>query len=564
VNGQKSGFFMRSGFAIRARRRTAAQQFALLQVKREIGATDPHGRLKYVRDYSEAFREYRRTLSATELKQQYANAQVLLVGDYHALAASQEFVALLITQLCLEAQPLVLALEMVFSRDQYVLDEWLRGEIGDDELRAGIHYDDEWGYEWEPLARLLRQARRYECPIYGIDLKPRGNMRRITARDRHAAGQIAQIRRAHPEARVLTLFGEAHLAPNHLPLWLRMQRPKDRILTVLQNVDELYWKTAGEPSESGNAVQVADDVVCVFNSTPLEKYESYRIYLAKWRTEPGRPDLAPTFYNLVDTFLRSMGLEQYSPAAGSHASALAEDYPEVHTGTGTRELERLMARKAIPATERRPLLDKLRHQGCVYSPKHNLLLVKRFQIDHAAEEAVRFVQSECRGTACARGPWSGSSHQDQFYFDVTDRAFITFGARVLLPHYPVRAADLQAHGSSKHAADRHCPFSEKERREMAEFFALHKEAEGRARLRAELPRVIAAGIASTGKKREFLVRNLGFMLGAEMHEAYLAGLLSKSYLRSLFFRQLHLPGVAKKTYFELARRVNPEQGRLFS
>jgi hypothetical protein len=54
------------------------------------------------------------------------------------------------------------------------------------------------------------------------------------------------------------------------------------------------------------------------------------------------------------------------------------------------------------------------------------------------------------------------------------------------------------------------------------------------------------------------------MLGAEMHEAYLAGSMSKSFLRSLFFRKTHLPGVAKKTYFELARRVNPAQGKLFS
>jgi hypothetical protein len=99
---------------------------------------------------------------------------------------------------------------------------------------------------------------------------------------------------------------------------------------------------------------------------------------------------------------------------------------------------------------------------------------------------------------------------------------------------------------------------------MIEFLVLHKEAEGHARLRSELPRVIATGIVSTGKKREFLVRHLGAMLGAEMHEAYLAGSMSKSFLRSLFFRKTHLPGVAKKTYFELARRVNPAQGKLFS
>jgi hypothetical protein len=99
---------------------------------------------------------------------------------------------------------------------------------------------------------------------------------------------------------------------------------------------------------------------------------------------------------------------------------------------------------------------------------------------------------------------------------------------------------------------------------MAEFLELHKVEQGQARLRAALPRVIATGIASSGKKREFLVRSLGDMLGMEMHEAYLAGWFSKSYLRSLFFRKVHLPGAAKKTYFELARKVNPAQGKLFN
>jgi hypothetical protein len=412
---------MGSAFAIRARRRTAAQQLALLQVKREISATDPHGRLKYIRDFSEAFRDYRHALTDIELKQQYSTADILLIGDYHALAASQDFAASLIGQLTHSDRPIVLALEMAFSRDQYVLDEWLRGEISEDELRAGIRYDDEWGYDWEPFANLLRQARKNGCMVYGIDLKPRGNMRKITARDRHAASQIAQIRRAHPEAQIITFFGEAHLAPNHLPQWLRLLRPRDRVLTVLQNVDELYWKAAGELSDSIHGVKVTEDVLCVFNSTPLEKYESYRIYIGKWRTA-SQPDLAPTFYNLVDTFLRSMGLEQYSPAAGSHASALAEDYPQVYARAGVREFETLLARKSIPAAERRPVLNKLRHQGCVYSAKHNLLLIKRFQIASAAEEAVRFVQYECRGPACSNGPWAGSSHQDQFYFDVIDRA----------------------------------------------------------------------------------------------------------------------------------------------
>ncbi|HEY2497067.1 MAG TPA: ChaN family lipoprotein [Candidatus Angelobacter sp.] len=556
---------MGSGFSIRARRTTAAQQLGLLQVKREISATDPHGRLKYVRDFSEAFRDYRRALTDTEFREQYATADVILVGDYHALAASQDFASSLVVQIAQSGRPVVLALEMSFSRDQYVIDEWLHGEISENELRSGLRYDEEWGYDWEPFAHLLRQARKLGCPVYGIDLKPRGNMRKIAARDRHAASQIAQIRRAHPKAQVVTLFGEAHLAPNHLPHWLRLLRPRDRVLTILQNHDELYWKAAGELNHNIHGVQVSDDVLCAFNSTPLEKYESYRIYIEKWRTEPSQPDLAPTFYNLVDTFMRSMGLEQFSPSTGSHASALAENYPQVHARAGLKEFESLLARKAIPVAERRPVLKKLRQQGCVYSAKHNLLLIRRFQIANAAEEAVRFVQYECRGAGCSSGPWAGSSHQDQFYFDVIDRAFITFGARVLLPHYPAsRKDDFCSRSPRFSGAKEEAAFTPLEHRKMAEFLVLHKEEEGHARLRAELPRVIATGIASDGNKREFLVRHLGAMLGAEMHEAYLAGSLSTRYLRSLFFRKIHLPGVAKKTYFELARKVNPEQGKLFS
>jgi hypothetical protein len=555
---------MGSGFSIRARRRTAAQQLALLQVKREISATDPHGRLKYIRDFSEAFRDYSCPLTDSELKQKYSAADVILLGDYHALAASQDYAAVLLAQLVQSSRPVVLALEMVFSRDQFILDEWLRGETSDDELRHALRYDDEWGYDWEPFAHLLRQARRFGSPVYGIDLKPRGNMRKIAARDRHAAAQIAQIRRAHPEARVLTLFGEAHLAPNHLPYWLRLLRPRDHVLTVLQNLDELYWKAAGELSDNVHGVQVARDVLCIFNATPLEKYESYRIYIDKWRTAPGQPDLAPTFYNLVDTFMRSMGLEQYSPATGSHPSALIEDYPGVYLRTGDNEFDKLLAGRKIPVAERRPVLDKLRQHGCVYSPKHNLLLIKRFQLANAAEEAVRFVQYECRSAACSNGPWTGSSHQDQFYFDVMDRAFITFGARVLLPHYPVRRQEDFRALYSKPPAPEQTVFSPREYREMVEFLVTHKEEEWQARLRAELPRVIATGIVSSGTKREFLVNNLGAMLGAEMHEAYLAGSMSKKYLRSLFFRKIHLPGVARKTYFELARRVNPAQGKLFN
>lgn len=541
---------------IRARRRTAAQQLALRQVKRQINATDPHGRLKYLRDFTEAYLEYQKVLTPPGLEQKYGAADVLLVGDYHALAASQDFAAELLANVASTDRPVILALEMVFARDQRVLDRWFAGQISEDELRAGIRYDQEWGYDWEPFARLLHHARQHSQGVYGIDSGPRGSMRRIGARDRYAALKISELREKFPEARILALFGEAHLAPNHLPRWLRQNRPEDRVLTVLQNVDELYWKFAGELPDSVHAVAVSDDVVCVFNSTPLEKYESYRIYIERWRTEPSQPDLAPTFYNVVDSLLQSLGLEQYYPAAGNHPSTLAEEYPQVQTCTEQREFERLLLRRGLLAEERRQVLGKLRLNGCVYLARQNLLLMERLQLAAAAEEAVRFVQSECRGPASFQGPWIGSSAEHQFYFEVMERALVTFGVRVLLPNHAVtRESDLQALCSQPgEVIEQQTHLRHHEFMDIISLLILHKELEKGRRWNMLREHMVSA-FAATGRRREFLVHHLGAMLGAEMHEAYLAGLLTRSYLRSLFFRKTHLPGAARKAYFEVTKAV---------
>jgi Haem-binding uptake, Tiki superfamily, ChaN len=551
---------------IRARRRTAAQQLALEQVKREINATDPHGRLKYLRDFTEAFLDYKRVLTPPELDQYCCAADVLLVGDYHALAASQKYASELLGKAAGSGRRVILALEMVFARDQRVLDRWFRGEISEEELRYGIRYDAEWGYDWEPFAKLLQQARNCCVGVFGIDSGPRGSMRRIAARDRYAALKIAELREQHPDAIVLALFGEAHLAPNHLPRWLRQRRPQDAVLTVLQNLDELYWKSAGELSERVQAVQVREDVICVFNATPLEKYESYRIYIERWRTEPSQPDLAPTFYNVVDSLLRSLGLEQYYPAAGNHPSTLAEEYPQVQTCSDQREFERFLMGRGVLAQERRSALGTLRRNGCVYIPRHNLLLVERFHMAAAAEEAVRFVQSECRGPASFQGPWIGSSAEHQFYFEVMERALVTFGVRVLLPDNVItREGDLQALClQPPEIVEQQTGFNHSELMDLIAFVLLHKESEKGRRWKV-LPQAMAAAFCSTGERRRFLVDHLGAMLGAEMHEAYLAGILSKTYLRSLFFRKTHLPGAAKKAYFEVAtigRRKAPQAARL--
>src|SRR5438270_8550023 len=276
-------------------RRSAAQLHALAGVEREIRAQDSHSRRKYLREFNEAYLSYDSLLDSTQIQNALHSADVVLVGDYHALPAAQRYAASLIEQRALAGdRPVVLGVEAIFARDQHILDEWWRRDIDENELRQRIRFDLDWGYDWAPFYDLLVAARDHADALYGLDCMPREDLRKIGARDRHAAAKIAEIRQRHPDAVIFVLFGESHLAPGHLPHELREQMPNAKLLTVLQNIDALYWRAAGEQADKVEAVRVNDDVLCVFNSTPLEKYESYRLFLDQSSRCDDYPDFGPT------------------------------------------------------------------------------------------------------------------------------------------------------------------------------------------------------------------------------------------------------------------------------
>src|ERR1700745_1382289 len=97
-------------------------------------------------------------------------ADLLLVGDYHALPASQRFAGSLLEQRAMVGdRPIVLGVETIFARDQRILDEWGRREIEEGELRERIRFQLDWGYEWTPFYELLVTAREHAEAIYGLD-----------------------------------------------------------------------------------------------------------------------------------------------------------------------------------------------------------------------------------------------------------------------------------------------------------------------------------------------------------------------------------------------------------
>ncbi|HZQ67002.1 MAG TPA: ChaN family lipoprotein [Terriglobales bacterium] len=500
-------------------RRSVAQLQALAGVEREIRSQDSSSRRKYLQDFTHAFRNYEAVLEFAEWKLLVAQSDVVLIGDYHALPASQRFAARLLEELAHGDRPVVLALETIFARDQHILDEWWRREIDEDELRHRIRFDLDWGYDWEPFSELLFTAREHAEGLYGLDCMPREDLRKIGARDKHAAHKLAEIRRRHPKAVILVLFGESHLAPDHLPRELQQHFSSERVLTVLQNVDALYWQAAGEPRDVVEAVRVNESVTCVFNSTPLEKYEHYRLHLSRWGCGgDGGPDLAPTVYNLIDSLLGFLGINRYSSHNGTQPKFLVDLMPEVYGPSCGARLRRLMLRQGMTDLQIYELLSRIEERGSIYIPQVNAFFVREFQMMYAAEEAARFLHHACRGLPWRGKAWIDGDGSDRFYSRTLEHVLGYFGSRMLYPARPGNSSE-----------------DEIEVRRVPRF--------------------------TDEKKCETSAQLLGYMLGDALYHAYIMGDIPTSQIRRLFLKHLDQPGSAKQVYAELAAKVSPRQRR---
>ncbi len=499
-------------------RRSAAQLHALEGVEREIRAQDPSSRRKYLREFGEAFPTYDTLLDPQQVRDALSEAEIILVGDYHALATCQRYAASVIEQLALMGRPVVLGVETIFARDQHILDEWWRREIDESELRQRIRFDLDWGYEWTPFYELLVAARDHADALYGLDCMPREDLRKIGARDKHAAAKLAEIRDHHPNAAVVVLFGESHLAPTHLPRAVREELPGTKLLTLLQNVDTLYWQAAGERRDKVEAVRVTDDVLCVFNATPLEKYESYRLFLDRWGHFDGDPDFAPTFYNLINSLAAFLEMNRHSPHNGTQPRYLVDLLPEVYSHSSDSTFSRLLLRQSPSQHECESVLQRIEDCGSTYVPQINAFYVREFQMASAAEDAARFLHQACQGLphrqtgqAPGRAITRGGGGIDRFYIRVIEHAVACFGSSVLCPS---KASDL--------------------------------DVEEIVLSRAACEKAAQAALRGDRNKFESIARAWGDRIGSQVYESYLSGRVKKSGLRRLFLAHLDEPGVARK------------------
>jgi len=322
----------------------------------------------------------------------------------------------------------------------------------------------------------------------------------------------------------------------------------------------LYWRAAGERHDRVEAVQVNERVVCVFNATPLEKYENYRLCLNSWKREDSDPpDIAPTVYNLIDGLVRFLRIDRYSSHNTTQPKFLVDLLPEVYFRHSDGLLHRLLCRKAVNEEEREAMLQRIQDRGCVYLPQVNVFYMHELQMMFAAGEAARFLHHACRGlpTRVTAREEAADEPGDFFYARVLENALAYFGSRVLYPaRAAVREADLRdLSDQTREDVERQTGLSFVESNRALNFLLLHRLLEVNARQCDDVRGSLDDGIRSTGAKFEYVTLQLGYLLGSDLYDAYLEDRATPRYVRGLFLTHVEEPGAARAAYFDLVHEL---------
>lgn len=107
--------------------------------------------------------------SADSGLRELSRSSVIYLGETHENSADQQAALELLQQLHRLRPQMAIALEMFQRPAQPLLDQYLRGQLSEAELRRQSQFDQRWGYPWENYVPLLRYAKAHQIPVIALN-----------------------------------------------------------------------------------------------------------------------------------------------------------------------------------------------------------------------------------------------------------------------------------------------------------------------------------------------------------------------------------------------------------
>ena len=247
------------------------------EVRAHLGREDAE--LKGFRQrFSVVLRQRWRRSNREQLFRALRTAKIIYGADFHAFQQVQR-THLRILRSLPESEPMTLALECFTLDAQKHIDRYLRGRLSKSALKELTQWEMNWGFSWEAYMSLVDLAKKRGWPVLALNRPQEVRLRR---REIAAADVIVQHHHEHPHRRVYVVFGEWHLAPQHLPKFVssKLALGKGEELTVLVNSEKIYFSLAKRHLESEvEVVRIANSMFCVLSSPPWVQWHHYLQHL---------------------------------------------------------------------------------------------------------------------------------------------------------------------------------------------------------------------------------------------------------------------------------------------
>ena len=515
----------------------ALQRRIFEKQRRIIEAREAHlspGFHKYRNEYRKAVSGFVSPSGFGALCDAIAASRTAYVADYHTLRLSQRTFVKLIRGIMPQVDHICLCLELVPIRHQDTLDRFLEGRISEKTFLKRIEYRKHWPYDiWPHFKPIFDLAAEQGFVIIALDSNPSLSLKK---RDQLAAEQIAAAARRFPDALLLSLTGQMHTAPSHLPAavdraFVKAGMPVPERVIVYQNAEEIYWQLAEERKEGLEVVRVDDQSFCVNNTPPLVQQLSYLHWVQADSETMEFDEAEGTVRSLIQTLGTFLNLP-WAEAARTVRVLIPGDL----------DLMSVVEEGNLTAFEKQQLLLSVKARQSVCIAKLSAVYLAGLSLNHAAEESAHFLKhTVSRGTV-------PKELRDRFYYFTLNEACGFLGSKIINPK---RKTDHEG-----------------KLRKIAAAFRV-ENSRGTAEARGALFALEHIALETRGRplstKAATLLRDpavfhaashiLGYILGDRLYYALTGGTVSKKHIKKLFAHPLDGPRVAQEEYFRIAERV---------
>lgn len=218
----------------------------------------------------------------TELIAAVQSADIVLMGDFHALQQSQKAHLRILKSLDLKKGiEYIIAVECIHSQSQKYLDQYLSGRLTEFDFLKKIEWSKNWGFPWEHYRALFEWARINKIKILALNLhQQRGQKLTLKRRDQHMGQMIAEQLKKTPNVKIITIVGDLHLNSSSLPQTILKKLKDVQIVRVFQNSEQIYFQLLKKNlTNQIDVVRLARFDFCLMSVAPWVKWQNYLLYL---------------------------------------------------------------------------------------------------------------------------------------------------------------------------------------------------------------------------------------------------------------------------------------------